>query len=205
MWVRLDCTLASHRKILRVGAEAAWLWVCGLAHANQHTTNGIIHRDALVALYPSAEWTPAKRRNLVAKLVEAGLWEVIDADSWMIHGYAEHQSEAMSEAVEARREREREKKRAQRNAGKSGGSHGVSPRDTQGDTQGSPPPVSPPPSPRVSPPSTVRPTDRPTGERRARARSPPPRRTVPRRRRRAAPCSTPSATPRAAAQPSSAT
>ena len=162
MWVRLDCTLASHRKILRVGAEAAWLWVCGLAHANQHTTNGVIHRDALVALYPSAEWTPAKRRNLVAKLVEAGLWEVIDADSWMIHGYAEHQSEAMSEAVEARREREREKKRAQRNAGKSGGSHGVSPRDTQGDTQGSPPPVSPPPSPRVSPPSdrpTVRPSD----------------------------------------------
>lgn len=170
MWVRLDCTLASHRKILRVGAEAAWLWVCGLAHANQHTTNGVIHRDALVALYPSAEWTPARRRNLVAKLVEAGLWEVIDADSWMIHGYAEHQSEAMSEAVEARREREREKKRAQRNAGKSGGSHGVSPRDTQGDTQGSPSPVSPPPSPRVSPPSD-RPTDRPSdgGETRASA------------------------------------
>lgn len=171
MWVRLDCTLASHRKILRVGAEAAWLWVCGLAHANQHTTNGVIHRDALVALYPSAEWTPAKRRNLVAKLVEAGLWEVIDADSWMIHGYAEHQSEAMSEAVEARREREREKKRAQRNAGKSGGSQGVSPRDTQGDTAGSPRAASAP-VPGVSPPSD-RPTVRPTDARETRASAEP--------------------------------
>ena len=173
MWVRLDCTLASHRKILRVGAEAAWLWVCGLAHANQHTTNGIIHRDALVALYPSAEWTPAKRRNLVAKLVEAGLWEVIDADSWMIHGYAEHQSEAMSEAVEARREREREKKRAQRNAGKSGGSHGVSPRDTQGDAQGSPRAASAP-VPGVSPPSD-RPTVRQTDREETREAPPPPK------------------------------
>lgn len=160
MWVRLDCTVASHRKLLRAGGEASWFWVCGLAHANGHTTNGVIHRDDLVALYPNTEWTTAKRLKLVAKLVEVGLWDVIDADSWMIHDYADHQSEAMSEAVEARREREREKKRAQRSAGKSGGSHGVSPGDTQGDTQGSPPPVSPPPSPRVSPPSD-RPTDRP--------------------------------------------
>jgi len=165
MWVRLDCTVASHRKLLRAGGDAAWFWVCGLAHANGHTTNGVIHRDDLVALYPCAEWSATKRRNLAAKLVEVGLWDVIDADSWMIHDYADHQSEAMSEAVEARREREREKKRTQRSAGKSGGSQGVSPGDTRGDTQGSPPPVSPqmsPPVPGVSPPSdrpTVRPSD----------------------------------------------
>jgi hypothetical protein len=162
MWVRLDCTVASHRKLLRAGGEAAWFWVCGLAHANGHTTNGVIHRDDLVALYPTTEWTTAKRMKLVAKLVEVGLWDVIDADSWMIHDYADHQSEAMSEAVEARREREREKKRSQRSAGKSGGSQGLSPGDTHGDTQGSPPPVSPSASPGVSPPSdrpTVRPSD----------------------------------------------
>lgn len=162
MWVRLDCTVASHRKLLRAGGDAAWFWVCGLAHANGHTTNGVIHRDDLVALYPCAEWSAAKRRNLAAKLVEVGLWDVIDADSWMIHDYADHQSEAMSEAVEARREREREKKRAQRSAGKSGGSQGMSPGDTRGDTQGSPPSVSPPSSPGVSLPSdrpTVRPSD----------------------------------------------
>ena len=100
MWVRLDCTLATHRKMLRAGAEAAWLWVCGLAYANQHTTDGVIPREALTALYPCDDWSPAKRRSLVAKLVEVGLWEVRDGDSWMIHGYAEHQSEAMSEAVD---------------------------------------------------------------------------------------------------------
>lgn len=161
MWVRLDCTLASHRKLLRAGGDAAWFWVCGLAHANGHTTNGVIHRDDLVALYPTTEWTTAKRLKLVAKLVEIGLWDVIDADSWMIHDYADHQSEAMSEAVEARREREREKKRSQRSAGKSGGSQGLSPGDTHGDTQGSPPPVSPSASPGVSPPSD-RPTVRPS-------------------------------------------
>ena len=173
MWVRLDCTLATHRKMLRAGAEAAWLWVCGLAYANQHTTDGVIPREALTALYPCDDWSPAKRRSLVAKLVEVGLWEVRDGDSWMIHGYAEHQSEAMSEAVDARRERERDKKRLQRDREKQSRSGGVSPGDTHGDTRGSPremsPPMSPP-VPGVSPPSD-RPTDRPTGERDTPARA----------------------------------
>ena len=171
MWVRLDCTVSSHRKLLRAGAEAAWLWVCGLAHANKHTTNGVIVRDDLVALYPVDGWTPARRRALVAKLVEVGLWEVIDADSWSIHGYAEHQSEAMTEAVEARREYERAKKRSQRDRWKTSVSGGVSRGDTQGDTDGTPigtpigtpqgNPVGIPPGVPDSDRPTVRPSDRP--------------------------------------------
>jgi hypothetical protein len=163
MWVKLDCTLATHRKMLRAGAEASWLWVCGLAYANQHTTNGVVPREALTALYPSDDWTPAKRRRLAEKLVEVGLWEAVSDQSWEIHGYAEHQGEAMSDAVEARREREREKKRAQRDREKTSGSrppsHKVSPRDTEG-TRGDMSPVMSPPVPGVSPPSV--PTDRPT-------------------------------------------
>ena len=74
MWVRLDCTCTTHRKLMRAGAEAAWMWVCGLAYANRHTTDGDIPRDALTALYPTDEWTPAKRRKLADKLVAVGLW-----------------------------------------------------------------------------------------------------------------------------------
>lgn len=154
MWVRLDCTVATHRKLLRAGSEAAWLWVCGLAYANQHTTNGAIPFEALTALYPSDEWTPAKRRRLAAKLVTVGLWEVEDStESWSIHGYEEHQSEAMSDAVEARREREREKKRAQREREKQSVPRNVSRGDKTGDAPGNTGDTSPPLSPRVSPPS----------------------------------------------------
>jgi len=163
MWVKLDCTLATHRKMLRAGAEASWLWVCGLAYANQHTTNGVIPREALTALYPSDEWTPAKRRRLAEKLVEVGLWEAVSDQSWEIHGYAEHQGEAMSDAVEARREREREKKRAQRDREKTSGARPPSPNVSLGDiegTRGDMSPVMSPPVPGVSPPSV--PTDRPT-------------------------------------------
>ena len=154
MWVRLDCTVATHRKLLRAGAEAAWLWVCGLAYANQHTTNGAIPFEALTALYPSDEWTPAKWRRLASKLVTVGLWEVEDStESWSIHGYEEHQSEAMSDAVEARREREREKKRAQREREKQSVSRNVSRGDKTGDAPGNTGDTSPTLSPRVSPPS----------------------------------------------------
>jgi hypothetical protein len=165
MWVRLDCTLATHRKFLRAGPEASWLWVCGLAYANQHTTDGAIPREALTALYPSDDWSPSKRKTLAAKLVGVGLWEVQPDGSWMIHGYAEHQGEAMSEAVEARREREREKKRTQRDREKRSVTGVMSLGDIQGDASGSPRQMSPVASarvPGVSPPSdrpTVRPSD----------------------------------------------
>lgn len=116
-WVRIDDAVATHPKHLAAGPVACWIWVAGLAWANQHASNGTIPAHALHALYPSDWISKAELRRVATKLVEVGLWEKT-ADGWLIHDYADYQAEAMKTARDERREWERKRKAAQRAAKK---------------------------------------------------------------------------------------
>ncbi|AKF08868.1 hypothetical protein [Sandaracinus amylolyticus] len=119
-FVRIDAEATLHPKLLAVGPEAAWLWVCGLAHANRHTTNGLIMKSLLPSLYPDGSWSMAKLTKLARRLCDvrvpgsnSGLWHD-DGDVYRIHDYEKQQEYALKENVEARREYERSRKREQR-------------------------------------------------------------------------------------------
>ena len=131
-WVRLDDATPLHPKLLRAGAEAAWLWVAGLAYANRHVTDGAIPVEALPALYPGDEWPRAKLLKLAAKLVEVRLWVASEGGGWRIHDYGEYQAEAMRDAVSERREWEKTRKREQRARRKQSDSGDLSQRDRGG-------------------------------------------------------------------------
>lgn len=113
IWVRIDDAAPHHPKLLAAGPESAWLWAAGLAYSNRQTTDGVIAREVLHALYPHASWTARKLERLVAELVRVKLWELHES-GWLIHDYGEYQEPALRESVESRREAAREKKRLQR-------------------------------------------------------------------------------------------
>lgn len=81
-WAKLDDRANEHRKILAAGAEACWLWSCGLMYANrQRERDGFIPEPMIAMLYPFK--APKK---LAAKLVEVGLWEEAPG-GYLIHEF----------------------------------------------------------------------------------------------------------------------
>jgi hypothetical protein len=131
-WVRLDDVTPLHPKLLDAGAEAAWLWVAGLAHCNRHATNGRISKHHLAALYPALG---ARADRLASKLVEVELWHD-EGSCFVVHDYDEYQGEAMRDARDARKEAARERKRRQRErqrADTDDAGHAVTPRDRSRD------------------------------------------------------------------------
>jgi hypothetical protein len=123
-WVRVDDNAPLHPKLLEAGPEAAWLWVCGLAHCNRSTTDGVIRKVFLPALFPAGCWSPAKLKQLAERLVAVRLW-IDEGDAYRVHQYEIQQEAAMKEQVEARREYERSRKasrRAEKKTGTGGGS-----------------------------------------------------------------------------------
>lgn len=138
-WVKIDDGVGTHRKQLAAGPVACWLWVAGLAWANQHASDGAIPAHALHALYPSDWISKAEVRRAASRLVEVGLWEVATCGGWSIHDYVQYQGEAMRSARDERRQWEAERKARQRAAKKNASSRsdsgdlgGLSHRDTGG-------------------------------------------------------------------------
>lgn len=81
-WVKVDDKAPRHKKQLKAGAEACWLWVCGLAYAKEQPEHdGRIPSEAIAILYPFRN--PAA---LAAKLVQVGLWEQAE-DGYQIHDW----------------------------------------------------------------------------------------------------------------------
>lgn len=115
MWVRIDANAPLHPKLGDAGPEAAWWWVCGLAHCNRSTTDGIIRKRDLPLLYPAAAYSRARMEKLSAQLVKAGLWHD-EGDSYRVHDYRVQQDAATREAVELRRAYEASRKAEQRAA-----------------------------------------------------------------------------------------
>lgn len=98
-WAKVDDHAHEHVKQLRAGAEACWLWVCGLAFANrQRARDGFIPREMVPGLYTGP--MRAKPMALAAKLVAVGLWVEL-ADGYQIHDY--HGWNPTPEQVEAER------------------------------------------------------------------------------------------------------
>lgn len=90
-WVRLDTAMPDHPKIIDLcdqhgdaGMAAAFVWVCSLAYAGKHGTNGFITRSALGRINGKA-----KHARL---LVVANLWRDEVGVGWSINGWAEFQA-----------------------------------------------------------------------------------------------------------------
>ena len=108
-WARIDDHANEHRKQLRAGPEACWLWTCGLMYCNrQAARDGIIPDEVLGLLYPSESFK-IKPAKLAAKLVEVGLWERVNG-GFRVHNW--ERWNRSSDAVEA--ERAKGRKRARR-------------------------------------------------------------------------------------------
>lgn len=95
-WVRLDSSFPTHDKVLalldeREGHRAGFVYVCSLAYAGQHGTDGLIPYNALPFIHA--------RKPDTQRLVAVGLW-VTDPAGWRIPNYlTRQQSQAASDKV----------------------------------------------------------------------------------------------------------
>jgi hypothetical protein len=91
-WVRLDTAMPDHPKVVELvdehgdaGMAAAFVWVCSLAYAGKHGTDGAIRRGLLARLNGKAKHA--------ALLVKVRLWDQVEG-GWQIHNWAEYQMAA---------------------------------------------------------------------------------------------------------------
>jgi len=97
-WVRLDTQFANNPKIVELVArkrfQSAFAYVCSLAYAGAHGTDGYIPEHCLFLVH-------ATKRDATT-LVSAGLW-LPSPGGWDINGWDEFQ--VSDEAARKRRER----------------------------------------------------------------------------------------------------
>lgn len=97
-WVRLDTQLPSNPKVLDLVARkqqaAAFAFICSLAYAGQHGTDGYIPEPALPFIHAT--------KAIANQLVTAGLW-IATTGGWDINGWADFQ--ISDEEAKRRRER----------------------------------------------------------------------------------------------------
>lgn len=96
-WAKIDDRANEHWKQLEAGAEACWLWACGLMYANrQPARDGFVPEKVVGMLYPFAE--PAE---LARQLVKAKLWKKAPG------GYLIHEFTVWNQTKEEREEQNR--------------------------------------------------------------------------------------------------
>lgn len=71
-------------KVRKAGSLGAWMWAASIGYASENLTDGFIPSHELAALCSDLDTKP--RLKVAAKLVEVGLWEVVDG-GWRIHDY----------------------------------------------------------------------------------------------------------------------
>lgn len=104
-WLRIDDTVPTHRKHLKAGPAAAWLWVCGIAYCQRHLTNGFIPIEALPLLGVTKGY-----EAMAAKLVEAGLFVPAEG-GYEVHDYLDLNA-SRAEAVATKEKRHEHKSKA---------------------------------------------------------------------------------------------
>ena len=112
-YIKLDDRFPDHPKVVQVGPEAAYLYVCGLCYCNRYLTDGHIPASMVPRLVPYAA---EQIKQTVSNLLEARLWHVSSKtqapNGYEVHGYLKYQSARASvEAIRAARQK----------AGKAGG------------------------------------------------------------------------------------
>lgn len=105
-WIRIDDRAPWHRKILDAGPAAAWLWVCGLAYANQQTAHDGFVPESAIPFLPIKD-----AESIVPELQRVGLWDRVEG-GYIIHDY--HDFQPTKEEVE-------ELRAARSKAGQAGG------------------------------------------------------------------------------------
>lgn len=97
-WVRLDTQFPSNPKVLELAAnkqyKAAFAYLCSLAYAGQHGTDGYLPETCLMFIHAT--------KTEANQLVNVGLWIPAPA-GWDIHGWDEFQ--VSDDAARKRRER----------------------------------------------------------------------------------------------------
>ena len=101
MSVLIDDKLPRHPKILRVSAEAAWFFVCGLCYCREHSPDGTIPNDALNFLGKHR-----RPKALAKELVDVVLWETCEG-GFRVHDYFDWNPTA--EQVRAKRKKTAER------------------------------------------------------------------------------------------------
>ncbi len=96
LFVTLLVSVPLHPKFLKAGPDASWLWICGLAYAKRHRTDGFIPETVL-------HYLGVKRPRpelLAARLVNVGLWDKVD-DGWHVHDYLQHEHNKSADDLRA--------------------------------------------------------------------------------------------------------
>ncbi len=126
-WAKLDDHANEHRKQVAAGADACWLWACGLMYANrQPARDGFVPDGTVPMLYPFKN-----ARKLAARLVNVGLWTKADG-GYQIHEFTlwnknREQLDAERESTRNRVAKHRAKPPG--NGGSNGDGNGVTPTD----------------------------------------------------------------------------
>lgn len=98
-WFKLDDSMWSHPKFLRLSDKAFRLWVRAGAYCAQHLTDGVVTEDTLLIL--------GAGRKQCDELWTAGLWERVPEGGYRFHDWTDYQW--TRDRVEHRRKVNRER------------------------------------------------------------------------------------------------
>ena len=112
-WVKIDDAAPHHPKIQDAGVEAFGFWVAMLCYSNRMTTDCVILKRHLAAIWPGTHHLLIGR--LTRKLSECGMINQTK-EGWLLVNYSRYQKEATSEARDAKREYDRRKQDERRSA-----------------------------------------------------------------------------------------
>lgn len=82
-YIQVEASVRTHKKFLKAGPAASWLWLCGMGYCQDGLTDGFIPFAALKYLGVESP------KPLKSKLVEAGLWDEVEG-GWRVHDYLKH-------------------------------------------------------------------------------------------------------------------
>lgn len=108
-WFRVDDSFGDHPKVLDLDLATIGLWTLAGTYASRYLTDGLITDSALRRIAPHV--SIGTKRKLAARLVAAGLWELVD-DGTQIHDFGDYNPDAATE---------KEKRRKRAEAGRKGG------------------------------------------------------------------------------------
>lgn len=83
-WVRIEDAVTEHRKHLKAGPAACWLWVCGIAYCQRQLSDGFIPTEALPMIGVVRGFS-----RLVETLIEVGLFDRVDG-GYRVHDYHDY-------------------------------------------------------------------------------------------------------------------
>jgi len=106
-WFKLDDSMWSHPKFLRLSDRAFRLWVRAGAYCAQHLTDGVVTDETLIIL--------GANRKHCDELWTAGLWERVPEGGYRYHDW-DHYQPSRSQVLDRRRKEAERKAKARAQA-----------------------------------------------------------------------------------------